>query len=124
MNPDPLLVQVVCRKSYIDSGINWKTVPGTGPAPGPKPAPDRSEREDETLFVVYKDGIDNPDKKETVKYWQTKLAALGFDTGGVDGRYHDKTKVAVQGVVAGSDGMRIGGVEAAQIDVALAKLAP
>jgi peptidoglycan hydrolase-like protein with peptidoglycan-binding domain len=76
------------------------------------------------LFCVYEDGIDNPDMADTVKYWQTKLAALGQDTGGVDGRYHDKTKLAVQAVVAGSDGMRIGGSEAAQIDVALAKLGP
>jgi peptidoglycan hydrolase-like protein with peptidoglycan-binding domain len=59
------------------------------------------------------------DKIETVKSRQTKLAALGQDTGGVDGRYHDKTKIAVQAVAAGSDGMRIGGVEAAQIDVKL-----
>ena len=123
-NPDPMHFQIVCRKADIDSGINSKTVPGAATSPAPRriPTGGAAEREDETVFVVYKDGIDNPDKSETVKYWQTKLSALGFDTGGVDGRYHDKTKVAVQAVVAGSDGMRIGGEEAAQIDIALAKL--
>jgi hypothetical protein len=123
-NPDPMHFQIVCRKADIDSGINWKTVPGPAPAPGPGRASTGAQREDETLFCVFEDGIDNPDKAETVKYWQTKLAALGQDTGGVDGRYHDKTKLAVRAVVAGSDGMQIDGEVAAQIDVALAKLGP
>jgi hypothetical protein len=61
---------------------------------------------------------------ETVKYWQTKLVALGQDTGGIDGRYWERTKTAVQAIVAGSTGMRIGGEEAAQIDVTLARLGP
>jgi hypothetical protein len=108
----------------IDSGINWKTVPGPAPAPGRGRGSVGSQREDETLFCVFEDGIDNPDKAETVKYWQTKLAALGQDTGSVDGRYHDKTKLAVREIVAGADGMRIDGDVAAQIDVALARLGP
>jgi hypothetical protein len=110
-NPDPMRFQIVCRKADVDSGINWATVQGSGGTSSPLGPSTGVKREDETVFVVYKDGIDNPDKAETVKYWRTKLAALGYDTGGVDGRYH-------------SDGMRIGGVEAAQIDVALAKLGP
>ena len=77
-----------------------------------------------TLFCEHGDGINSTDKAETVKYWQTKLVALGQDTGGIDGRYGDQTKTAVQAIVAGSTGMRIGGQEAAQIDVALAKVGP
>jgi len=41
-----------------------------------------------------------------------------------DGRFGDKTTIAVQAVVAGSSGLRIGGEEAAQLDIALAILGP
>ncbi len=59
-----------------------------------------------------------------VEYWQTKSAAFGQDIGGIDGHYGDQTKTAVQAVVARSTETRIGGEEAAQIDVALTKLRP
>jgi hypothetical protein len=135
-NPDPMHFQIACRKADLDTGIDWSTVlesesvasfrEAAGTTPNsftPTTAPSVEPKED-ILFCQHGDGMNDTTKSETVKYWQTKLVALGQDTGGVDGRYGDRTKTAVQAVVAGSTGMRIGGEEAAQIDVTLARLGP
>ena len=135
-NPDPMHFQVACRKSDIDTGIDWTTVSGSvsvasqvGSAgvtqdPSTVTIPVSLEPKEDILFCQHGDGMDDSTKSEMVKYWQTKLAALGQDTGGVDGRYGDLTKTAVQAIVAGSTGLRIDGEEAAQIDVTLARLGP
>lgn len=124
-NPDPMHFQIACTKADIDAGINWSTVAGFEDPHDPEvvePNIDVIETEEFTMYCNHGDGIGTTDGNETVKHWQTKLAALGFDTGGTDGRYGDKTKAAVQSVAAESDGMRIGGIESAKIDVALANL--
>jgi hypothetical protein len=135
-NPDPMHFQVACRKSDIDTGIDWTTVFGSEfvaspdepvdatPDPSTATIAVSSQPKEDILFCQHGDGMNDATKAETVKYWQTKLAALGQDTGGVDGRYGDQTKGAVQAIVAGSTGRQIGGVEAAQIDVTLARLGP
>ena len=80
------------------------------------------------MFCKYKDGMTGGDtsatKMEVVKSWQVKLGALSQDTGGVDGKYGDKTKNAVMAVVPASDGLQISGVESGAIDVALGLLGP
>ena len=76
------------------------------------------------MYCKYRDGFDSATGDEDVKFWQTKLTALNLDTGGVDGKYGDKTKLAVTAVVPASDGMQIYGVEAGVIDVTLGKLGP
>lgn len=80
------------------------------------------------MFCEYRDGMSGgnttPERMEVVKSWQTKLMALDQDTGGVDGKYGDKSKNAVMAVVPGSDGLQIAGVESGAIDVALGLLGP
>lgn len=80
------------------------------------------------MFCQYKDGMSGgnttPERMEVVKSWQVKLGALGQDTGGVDGKYGDKSKNAVMAIVPGSDGLQIAGVESGAIDVALGLLGP
>jgi hypothetical protein len=135
-NPDPMHFQIACTTADIDSGVDWATVTAGTSTPS-APVASSSVRDpaepmasiafrpkEETLFCQHGDGMSSQERTDTVKYWQTKLVALGQDTGGVDGRFGDKTKMAVQAVVAGSSGLRIGGEEAAQIDIALAMLGP
>ncbi len=80
------------------------------------------------MFCEYKDGMSGgnqtPERMEVVKSWQVKLQALDQDTGGTDGKYGDKSKIAVIAVVPGSDGLQIAGVESGAIDVALGLLGP
>ena len=119
-NPDPMHFQIVCTKADIDTGVDWSTVAGfEGPS-----ETGVTVTEEFTMYCKFDDGVATTNGDETVKHWQTKLTALGFDTGGTDGRYGDMTKAAVQAIAGGSDGMAIGGVESAEIDVALAKLGP
>lgn len=125
-NPDPMHFQIACSKADIASGI--------GPAEVSSAAPPRadtaiaSERsrahapasDQGFLFCRYGDGVGDSPPSDTVMFWQIKLASLGHETDGVDGRYGDMTRDAVRSAVPGSPGDRIGPVEAAQIDLAIA----
>lgn len=118
-NPDPMHFQIACTQADIESGIDWSTVEGDGVVPVPPP-----EYEDDDMFVKYRDGFGQANGDDKVRHWQLKLMALGYDTGGDDGKYGDKTRVAVIAVATGSDGLQIGGRESAAIDVTLGKLGP
>lgn len=116
-NPDPMHFQIACTQADIESGINWSTVEGNGVMPVPPP-----EYEDDDMFVKYRDGYGTTNGDEKVRFWQLKLIALGYDTGGSDGKYGGLTKIAILAVAPGSNGMQIGANEAAAIDVTLGKL--
>jgi hypothetical protein len=120
-NPDPMHFQISASLEAFKSGVNWKTVDGNAPPP---PPPGGGTE----MFCEYKDGLSGgnqtPERMEVVKSWQVKLIALDQDTGGVDGKYGNKSKVAVMAVVPGSDGLQIAGVESGAIDVALGLLGP
>ena len=93
-----------------DVEIDWSTVLGWDGEP-----PDGEE--EEKMFVQYRDGF-GTDGDEKVRYWQMRLVSIGQDTGGVDGKYGDKTRAAVAAVVPASDGMQIHALEAVGIDTA------
>ncbi len=120
-NPDPMHFQISASREAFKSGVNWKTVDGNAPPP---PPPGGGTE----MFCEYKDGMSggdtSPSRMEVVKSWQVKLSALGQNTGGVDGKYGDKTKVSVIAVVPGSNGLQIAGEESGAIDVALGLLGP
>ena len=120
-NPDPMHFQISASRAAFASGVDWSTVDGNAPPP---PPPGGGTE----MFCEYKDGMtggnQTPERMEVVKSWQVKLQALGQDTGGVDGKYGDKSKNAVMAIVPASDGMQIAGVESGAIDVALGLLGP
>lgn len=120
-NPDPMHFQISASRAAFVSGVNWATVDGKAPPPPPPGG-------GITMFCEYKDGMTGgnttPERMEVVKSWQVKLGALGQDTGGVDGKYGDKSKNSVIAVVPGSNGLQIAGVESGAIDVALGLLGP
>ena len=120
-NPDPMHFQISASREAFVSGVNWSTVHGDV-LPPPPPGGGTE------MFCQYKDGMSggdtSPTRMEVVKSWQTKLMALGQNTGGVDGKYGDKSKNAVIAVVPGSNGLQIAGVESGAIDVALGLLGP
>ncbi len=120
-NPDPMHFQISASRAAFKSGVDWSTVAGNAPPP---PPPGGGTE----MFCEYKDGMSggdtSPTRMEVVKSWQVKLQALGQDTGGVDGKYGDKSKNSVMAVVPGSDGLQIAGVESGAIDVALGLLGP
>lgn len=120
-NPDPMHFQISASRAAFKSGVDWSTVDGNAPPP---PPPGGGTE----MFCEYKDGMSGgnqtPERMEVVKSWQVKLQAVGQDTGGVDGKYGDKSKNAVMAIVPGSDGLQIAGVESGAIDVALGLLGP
>ena len=79
-----------------------------------------SAEEDDDMFCSYKDGFGTKNGDDKVRHWQIKLNELRYNTGGVDGKYGSKTQGAVV-IVAGGNGTRIGPVETAAIDIAIAK---
>ncbi len=120
-NPDPMHFQISASREGFVSGVNWSTVDGKAPPPPPPGG-------GTAMFCEYKDGMSGgnttAERMEIVKSWQVKLIALDQDTGGVDGKYGDKSKIAVIAMVPGSNGLQIAGVESGAIDVALGLLGP
>jgi len=129
-NPDPMHFQISCSKVDIASGIDHAVTAST--VDSDMPTPDVSNlsetsvvrnasHNDGSLFCNFGDGFDTTGPSDTVKFWQIKLASLGHFAGEADGRYGDLTRKAVKSAVSGSTGDRIGPVEGAHIDIAIAQ---